>query len=94
MLGDSTVLANHKIGKIVFTGPQTYMVDLRKIVHQVNQYLQDFLWYPMVNLSMFTMYKSWMMSGPNARPNLVVTGSATVNKAIIFMQYALRKQTL
>ncbi|KAK3593520.1 hypothetical protein CHS0354_037045 [Potamilus streckersoni] len=37
----------------------------------------DFLWHPMVNTSMYNVYKSWMMSEPQARPNLIVTGSAT-----------------
>ncbi|XP_029649299.1 N-acetylneuraminate 9-O-acetyltransferase-like isoform X1 [Octopus sinensis] len=37
----------------------------------------DFLWQPMVNTSMYYVYKSWLMSGPTARPNLIVTGSGT-----------------
>ncbi|XP_067685782.1 N-acetylneuraminate 9-O-acetyltransferase-like isoform X1 [Haliotis asinina] len=37
----------------------------------------DFLWQPMVNLSMFYVYKNFLLSEPGARPNLVITGSAT-----------------
>ncbi|KAK3082767.1 hypothetical protein FSP39_004725 [Pinctada imbricata] len=37
----------------------------------------DFLWHPMVNTSMYYVYKSWLMLETNARPNLVITGSGT-----------------
>ncbi|KAL5006102.1 hypothetical protein ScPMuIL_017260 [Solemya velum] len=37
----------------------------------------EFLWHPMVNISMYNVYKSWLMNQPNTRPNKVVTGSAT-----------------
>ncbi|XP_041374729.1 N-acetylneuraminate 9-O-acetyltransferase-like [Gigantopelta aegis] len=36
----------------------------------------DFLWHPMVNISMYYVYKNWLFSEPGTRPNLVVTGSA------------------
>ncbi|XP_071148992.1 N-acetylneuraminate (7)9-O-acetyltransferase-like isoform X2 [Mytilus edulis] len=37
----------------------------------------DFLWHPMVNTSMFYVYKSWLMNEPLNRPNQIITGSAT-----------------
>ncbi|XP_050419398.2 N-acetylneuraminate 9-O-acetyltransferase isoform X1 [Patella vulgata] len=37
----------------------------------------DFLWHPMVNISMYNVYKNWLISEPSARPNLVITSSAT-----------------
>ncbi|XP_076459407.1 N-acetylneuraminate (7)9-O-acetyltransferase-like isoform X2 [Babylonia areolata] len=38
----------------------------------------DFLWHPMVNASMYDVYHNWLKSvQPGARPNLVITGSAT-----------------
>ncbi|KAK7113317.1 N-acetylneuraminate (7)9-O-acetyltransferase-like isoform X2 [Littorina saxatilis] len=38
----------------------------------------DFLWYPMVNSSMYDVYQNWLKSvQPGARPNLVITGSAS-----------------
>ncbi|OWF42418.1 CAS1 domain-containing protein 1-like [Mizuhopecten yessoensis] len=37
----------------------------------------DFLWHPMVNISMYVVYKNWMMQDMKDRPNLVITGSGT-----------------
>ncbi|XP_012941606.2 N-acetylneuraminate 9-O-acetyltransferase [Aplysia californica] len=38
----------------------------------------DFLWHPMVNASMYEVYEKWLKSDqPGARPNVIVTGSAT-----------------
>ncbi|XP_059174219.1 N-acetylneuraminate 9-O-acetyltransferase-like isoform X2 [Physella acuta] len=38
----------------------------------------DFLWHPMVNASMYDVYHKWLKSDqPGARPNVVITGSAT-----------------
>ncbi|CAE1229952.1 CASD1 [Acanthosepion pharaonis] len=51
-----------------------------KDIHYIDDQISasvDFLWHPMVNTSMYYVYKSWLMSGPTARPNLIVTGSGT-----------------
>ncbi|XP_048756375.2 N-acetylneuraminate 9-O-acetyltransferase-like isoform X1 [Ostrea edulis] len=37
----------------------------------------DFLWHPMVNSSMYDVYKNWLMAEKSSMPNLLITGSGT-----------------
>ena len=46
---------------------------------------QDFIWMPFVSLEMQSLYKSWMMGSVSDRPNLIVTGSATVTTILIII---------
>ena len=50
-----------------------------KRFRELSTYLQDFLWHPMVNSSMYDVYKNWLMAEKSSRPNLLITGSATVS---------------
>lgn len=43
---------------------------------------QEFLWHPMVNSSMYDVYKNWLMADKSSRPNLLITGSGTVSSVI------------
>jgi len=40
---------------------------------------------PFVSLEMQSLYKSWMMGSVSDRPNLIVTGSATVTTILIII---------
>ena len=53
-----------------------------KRFRELSIYLQDFLWHPMVNSSMYDVYKNWLMAEKSSRPNLLITGSATVSFTI------------
>lgn len=44
---------------------------------------QEFLWHPMVNSSMYDVYKNWLMADKSSRPNLLITGSGTVSSVIM-----------